>query len=56
MVSTSVRSGLVVLVAAVVTLVLRLARGFYWSHALIVGLAVGALVYSSWRTFDRWRR
>ena len=33
-------------------LVLRLWRGFFWSHAVIVGLAVAALVYSAWRTWE----
>ena len=36
-------------------LVLRLWRGFFWSHALIVGLAVAALVYSAWGTWQRMR-
>lgn len=31
--------------------ILRAWRGFFWPHALIVGLAVAALVYSSWRAW-----
>lgn len=38
---------------SVTLLVLRLWRGFFWSHAIIVGLAVAALVYSAWRTWER---
>ena len=37
-------------------LVLRLWRGFFWSHAVIVGLAVAALVYSTWRTWENVKR
>ncbi len=36
--------------------VLRSLRGFYWSHAFLVGLAIGALVFATWRTVDRMRR
>lgn len=36
-------------------LVLRLWRGFYWPHAVIVGLAIAALVYSAWRTWENAR-
>ena len=40
-------------VGAIAILVLRLWRGFFWSHAVIVGLAITALVYSAWRTWER---
>ncbi len=30
-------------------------RGFYWQHALLVGVAVAALVYSILRSADRLR-
>lgn len=30
-------------------------RGFFWPHAVIVGLAVAALVYSILRTAERLR-
>ena len=47
------------LVAAAVTVVsvavLRELRGFYLSHAFLVGLAIGALVFATWRTVDRMR-
>jgi hypothetical protein len=40
--------------AGVVTLlVLRYWRGFFWPHAVIVALAVAALLYSIWQTWDR---
>jgi hypothetical protein len=35
--------------------VLRGLRGFYWPHALLVGLAIGGLVFTTWRTIDRMR-
>ena len=35
--------------------VLRAWRGFYVNHAFIVSLAVGALVFATWRTVDRMR-
>jgi hypothetical protein len=31
-------------------------RGFFWQHAALVGLAVAALVYSAWGTWERGRR
>lgn len=39
-----------------VMLVLVAWRGFFWQHALLVGLAIGALVYSTVRTAERMRR
>ena len=56
MVSPSLRYSVVALVAVIVTLVSRFTRGFFWSHSLIVGFAAAALVYSTWRTLDRWQR
>ncbi|MDH3744729.1 MAG: hypothetical protein OES47_06480 [Acidobacteriota bacterium] len=56
MVSPSLRYGVVALVAAIVILALRFTRGFFWSHSVIVGLAAAALVFSTWRTLERWRR
>lgn len=53
--SPTLRYGVIAAVAALATLVFRFARDFFWSHALIVGLAAAALVYSTWRTIDRWR-
>jgi len=35
--------------------VLRDLRGFYWNHAFLVGIAIGALVFTVWRTVDRMR-
>ena len=35
--------------------ILRILRGFHSSHALIVGLAIGGLVFTTWRTVDRMR-
>ena len=53
--SLALRWGLA-LVAGIATVgVLRFWRGFFWPHAAIVGLAVAALVYSIWRTWDRMR-
>ena len=43
------------LAGAATALVLALGREFFWQHALIVGLAVGALTYSVFRTGDRLR-
>lgn len=31
-------------------------RGWYWNHALFVSLAIGALVFTTWRTVERMRR
>ncbi len=31
-------------------------RGFFWSHGIIVGLAVAALVYSVLRTAEKLRQ
>jgi hypothetical protein len=39
-----------------VGLVLFFWRGFFWQHAALVGLAVTALVYSAWGTWERERR
>ena len=33
-------------------LVLRFWRGFFWPHAVIVGLGIAALFYSAWRTWE----
>ncbi len=50
------RQALWSLVAAVVAvLALVYWRGFYWSHAIFTGIAVGALVYSALRTYDHMR-
>lgn len=35
--------------------VLREWRGFHVSHAFLVGLAIGGLVFTTWRTMDRMR-
>jgi len=35
--------------------ILRALRGFYWPHAWLVGVAVGGLVFTTWRTIDRMR-
>ncbi len=40
---------------AAAVLLLVLWRGFFWQHALMVGLAVTALVYSTFRTLERMR-
>ncbi|MDH3255087.1 MAG: hypothetical protein OEM62_08860 [Acidobacteriota bacterium] len=40
----------------VAMLVLRVWREFFWPHAIIVGLAVTAFVYSLWRTWETLRR
>ena len=43
-------------VSAVIAMaVLREWRGFHVSHAFLVGLAIGALVFATWRTVDRMR-
>ena len=39
-------------IGSIAILVLRLWRGFFWSHAILVGLAIAALVYSAWRTWE----
>jgi hypothetical protein len=39
----------------VTLLVLRYWRGFFWPHAVIVGIAVAALIYSVWQTWERMR-
>jgi hypothetical protein len=39
-----------------VVLVLFFWRGFFWQHAALVGLAVAALAYSAWGTWERGRR
>ncbi len=48
------------LAAAAATLVsigvLRGLRGFYWPHAMLVGFAIGGLVFTTWRTIDRMRQ
>ena len=49
-------SGLVVwppLAAIAMTLLLVWGRNFFWSHAIIIGLAAAALVYSILRTAER---
>ena len=43
------------LAGILVAAVLILWRGFFWQHALIIGIAVVALVYSTGRTIDRLR-
>jgi hypothetical protein len=42
-------------VGLVAVLVLRLWRGFFWPHAAIVGMAIAALFYSAWRTWENVR-
>ena len=42
--------------AAISIAVLRGLRGFFWPHAMLVGFAIGALVFATWRTVDRMRR
>ncbi len=53
------RLALQYLAAAAATLIslgiLRGLRGFYWNHAFLVSLAIGALVFATWRTVDRMR-
>jgi len=44
-----------VFAAAATTTVLVLWRNFFWQHALIVGIGVGALVYTGIRTVQRLR-
>ena len=34
---------------------LHYGRGFFWQHAVISGLAVAALVYAGWRTWENLR-
>lgn len=42
-----------VLVGALTTILLVTWRGFFWQHALIIGIGAAALVYSSIRTLER---
>lgn len=49
------RWGAALTAGTVTLLVLRYWRGFFWPHAVIVGIAVAALVYSIWQTWDRMR-
>jgi len=42
-----------VLVGVAATFVLVTWRGFFWQHALIVGIGVAALVYTAIRTIQR---
>ena len=44
-----------VLAGGAAFLLLTFWRGFFWQHALIVGLGVTALVYSAGRAVDRLR-
>ena len=44
-----------VLAGALATVLLILWRGFFWQHALIIGVAVAALVYTGFRTYDNLR-
>ena len=44
-----------VLAGGLTTLLLIYWRGFYWQHALIVGVGVAALVYVAFRTYDNLR-
>ncbi|MEE8138027.1 MAG: hypothetical protein V3R89_02190 [Thermoanaerobaculia bacterium] len=43
------------LAAIAVILILVWGRDFFWSHAIIIGLAAAALVYSILRTAERLR-
>ncbi len=45
-----------VLSAAAVTLLLLTWRGFWLQHALLIGVAIGALVYSAFGTAERLKR
>jgi len=44
-----------VLVGVGTTALLLFWRGFFWQHALIIGIAAAALVFTSVRTFERLR-
>lgn len=44
-----------VLAGGATTAVLILWRGFFWQHALIIGIGVVALVYTTVRTIERLR-
>lgn len=44
-----------VLAGAGTTVLLVLWRGFFWQHALIIGVAVVALLYTTFRTIERLR-
>lgn len=37
------------------TLLLRFWRGFFWQHAVIIGIAITALVFVAYRTVERLR-
>jgi hypothetical protein len=39
----------------IVVPLLILWRHFFWQHAMIIGLAAAALVYSSFRAYERLR-
>lgn len=43
-------------VAAVAFVVLSAGRGYPWQLALLTAVAIGALVYSTWRTVQNMRR
>ena len=43
------------LAGAGTTVLLVLWRGFFWQHALIIGVAVVALLYTTFRTIERLR-
>jgi len=44
-----------VVVGVSTTALLLFWRGFFWQHALIIGIAAAALVYTSVRTYERLR-
>ena len=44
-----------VLAGAAMTALLILWRGFFWQHALIIGIGIAALVYTGIRTYENLR-